>query len=159
MSLDLASHAETKERIPGKILAELESVEDSAEVEEGVRQFIEWVKNGKLEVRVFPSGKLHAKLYVMTFVDGHIDKGRVVTGSSNFSESGLAANLEFNVELKNRSDYDFALAKFNELWQVSRSLAKLCPDHRIPVAIRAVHAVPVIPEVSLRILQGRAKPI
>ena len=52
----------------------------------------------------------------MTFVDGHIDKGRVVTGSSNFSESGLVANLEFNVELKNRADYDFALAKFNELW-------------------------------------------
>ena len=52
----------------------------------------------------------------MTFVDGHIDKGRVVTGSSNFSESGLVDNLEFNVELKNRADYEFALAKFNELW-------------------------------------------
>ena len=111
-----ASHAETKESMPGKILAELENVEDTTEVEEGVRRFVEWVKNGKLEVRVFPSGKLHAKVYVMTFVDGHIDKGRVITGSSNFSESGLAANLEFNVELKNRSDYEFAFAKFNELW-------------------------------------------
>lgn len=52
----------------------------------------------------------------MSFVDGHIDKGRVVTGSSNLSESGLVANLEFNVELKNRSDYEFAITKFNELW-------------------------------------------
>jgi len=26
-------------------------------------------------------------------------------------------NLEFNVELKNRSDYEFALNKFNELWE------------------------------------------
>ena len=26
-------------------------------------------------------------------------------------------NLEFNVELKNRSDYEFALEKFNELWE------------------------------------------
>ena len=26
-------------------------------------------------------------------------------------------NVEFNVELKNRADYDFALAKFNELWK------------------------------------------
>src|SRR5580658_7216614 len=52
----------------------------------------------------------------MSFVAGHIDKGRVITGSSNFSESGLVANLEFNVELKNRTDYEFALAKFNELW-------------------------------------------
>jgi len=60
----------------------------------------------------------------MTFVDGHSDKGRVITGSSNFSESGLAANLEFNVELKNRSDYEFALAKFNELWQPSVEVSK-----------------------------------
>ena len=52
--LDLRSHAEAKEQIPGEILAELESVEDSVEVESSVRQFIEWVKTGKLEVRVFP---------------------------------------------------------------------------------------------------------
>jgi superfamily II DNA or RNA helicase len=114
--LSLPSHAETKEEAPGAILAELETVEDSAQVESGVQQFVDWVKSGKLEVRVYPSAKLHAKLYIMTFPDGHIDKGRVVTGSSNFSQSGLVQNLEFNVELKNRADYEFALAKFNELW-------------------------------------------
>ena len=32
------------------------------------------------------------------------------------TQSGLLDNLEFNVELKNRSDYEFALIKFNELW-------------------------------------------
>jgi superfamily II DNA or RNA helicase len=116
MQFDLRSHAEAKERVPVEILAELEHVEDSTEIETGVRQFVEWVKNGKLEVRVYPSARLHAKLYIMSFVEGHIDKGRVVTGSSNFSQSGLVDNLEFNVELKNRADYEFALAKFNELW-------------------------------------------
>ena len=55
----------------------------------------------------------------MTFVDGHIDRGRVITGSSNFTESSLQENLEFNVELKNRSDYEFAYVKFNELWDKS----------------------------------------
>lgn len=116
MHLDLCSHAEAKEAVPCEILAELEHADDSSDVEEGVRQFIEWVKCGKLQVRVYPSAKLHAKLYIMSFVDGHIDKGRVVTGSSNFSQSGLVDNLEFNVELKNRADYDFALEKFDELW-------------------------------------------
>jgi hypothetical protein len=38
------------------------------------------------------------------------------TGSDNFTQSGLQDNLEFNVELKNRADYDFAIAKFNELY-------------------------------------------
>ena len=65
VQLDLCSHAEAKERVPGEILAELEKVEDSTEIESGVRQFVEWVKNGKLEVRVFPSAKLHAKLYIV----------------------------------------------------------------------------------------------
>ena len=114
--LDLRSHAEAKELLPDEILSELEEVEESPEVEDGVRQFVEWAKSGKLEVRVFPSAKIHAKLYIMTFFEGHMDKGRVVTGSSNFSQSGLVDNLEFNVELKNSADYEFALAKFDELW-------------------------------------------
>jgi superfamily II DNA or RNA helicase len=57
-------------------------------------------------------------------VDGHIDKGRVITGSSNFTESGLQENLEFNVELKNRADYEFAIAKFDELWAKSVDVTK-----------------------------------
>jgi hypothetical protein len=60
----------------------------------------------------------------MTFVDGHIDKGRVITGSSNLTEAGLQDNLEFNVELKNRSDYEFAIQKFNELWAKAVDVTK-----------------------------------
>ena len=53
----------------------------------------------------------------MTFKEGSIDKGRVITGSSNFTKSGLEGNLEFNVELKNSGDYKFAKEKFDELWK------------------------------------------
>ncbi|GAJ06313.1 unnamed protein product, partial [marine sediment metagenome] len=63
-----------------------------------------------------PSANIHAKLYIMTFSESDRDAGRVITGSSNFTKAGLLDNLEFNVELKNRSDYEFALEKFNELW-------------------------------------------
>ena len=38
MKLDLRSHAEAKERVPAEILSELESVEDSGDVEMGVRR-------------------------------------------------------------------------------------------------------------------------
>lgn len=113
------SHAQTKEEVPNEILEELEMAEDTVEVEQGIRKFIEWVACGKLQVRVYPSHKIHAKVYILTFPDGHYDIGRVITGSSNFSQSGFVDNLEFNVELKNRSDYDFALNKFDELWERS----------------------------------------
>ncbi len=110
------SHAEAKEQFSGAVKAEMESSPDNAEVEEGVNKFLEWLKCGKLEIKAYPSQNIHAKLYIMTFVEGDKDTGRVITGSSNFTEAGLVDNLEFNVELKDRADYDFALAKFNELW-------------------------------------------
>ena len=120
----LESHAHVRELLPGEILRELQTSGDSAEIEDGVRKFVEWIKSGKLEVRAYPSERVHAKLYIMTFHDGDRDKGRVITGSSNFTEAGLHANLEFNVELKNRSDYEFALQKFNDLWAKSVDVTK-----------------------------------
>lgn len=113
----LLSTKELKDEFDTKVVSEMEKSPDSRDVEEGVLKFIEWLISKKMEIRVYPSEKIHAKLYIMTFKEGDRDKGRVITGSSNFTESGLSANLEFNVELKNRSDYDFSLAKFNELWE------------------------------------------
>ena len=113
------SHAETKQLVENLITKEFDESEDSKSVEEGVRKFIEWIKNGKLEIRAYPSQSIHAKLYIMTFKQGDRDAGRVITGSSNFSQSGLVDNLEFNVELKNRADYEFARNKFETLWQDS----------------------------------------
>ncbi|MBI4359752.1 MAG: helicase, partial [Candidatus Jacksonbacteria bacterium] len=124
--LDFKSHAETKEEIPGQILQELEQADDfhvrasdAQAKEDGVRKFVDWIRSGKLEIKAYPTNKIHAKLYVMTFHEGDRDKGRVITGSSNFSQSGLQDNLEFNVELKNRADYEFALNNFNRLWETA----------------------------------------
>ncbi len=111
------SDAQVKDKIPKILSKDFETSEDSIKVENGVKKFLEWCSSGKLEVKVYPSRNIHAKLYIMTFFEGDRDKGRVVTGSSNFSKSGLEGNLEFNVELKNRSDYEYALEKFDELWK------------------------------------------
>ncbi|EKD56219.1 MAG: hypothetical protein ACD_58C00265G0002 [uncultured bacterium] len=113
------SHAETKQALEKEITDELENSEDDQKVEAGILKFIDWVRDKKLEIRAYPSQKLHAKLYVMTFAEGDRDIGRVITGSSNFTQAGLIDNLELNVELKNKSDYDFALGNFNDLWQNS----------------------------------------
>lgn len=110
------SSAETKERLGVLVEGEMSESEDNEKVEGGITKFIEWIQSGKLQIKAYPSEKIHAKVYIMTFSDGDRDKGRVITGSSNFTQAGLMDNLEFNVELKNRSDYDFALEKFNELW-------------------------------------------
>jgi len=111
------SHAETKQQIENLVENEMADSEDNRYVEDGVNTFIEWIRKGKLEIRAYPSRKIHAKLYIMTFKEGDRDIGRVITGSSNFTQSGLVDNLEFNVELQRPEDYNFALKKFNELWE------------------------------------------
>lgn len=111
------SHAEVKQGIEENITNEMENSEDSGNVEEGIRKFIEWIKTNKLEIRAYPSQNIHAKLYIMTFTEGDRDVGRVITGSSNFTQAGLLDNFEFNVELKNRADYEYAKQKFEELWK------------------------------------------
>lgn len=126
--LGLKSHASAKEEVSKDALSELEKSADSAEIETGVLKFVEWIRSGKLEIKAYPSGNLHSKVYIMTFNEGDRDAGRVITGSSNLTQSGLQDNLEFNVELKTRADYDFAIAKFNELWAVAVDLSKSYED-------------------------------
>lgn len=113
------SAVETKESIDNDVKNEMENSQDSNDVEEGIRKFIEWIKNGKLQIKAYQNEKIHAKIYIMTFKENNFDKGRVITGSSNFTQSGLVDNLEFNVELKNVSDYEFALKQFGDLWEHS----------------------------------------
>lgn len=117
------SHAEVKDKIRGAVENEMEDSEDNKDVEEGLRKFIEWIRNGKLQIRAYPSQNIHAKLYIITFREGDRDIGRVITGSSNFTQSGLVDNLEFNVELKNFSDYKFAKEKFEQLWEKAVDLS------------------------------------
>ena len=118
------STSEVKENFSDNIKKEIETSDKDKETEEVSRIFIGWINSGKLEIKAYPSEKIHAKLYIITYVEGDRDHGRVITGSSNFTESGLEQNLEFNVELKNRADYEFAFKKFNELWKNSVDVSK-----------------------------------
>lgn len=111
------SHAETKEEFGNAVVAELGNSDDKREIEIGVHKFLEWLRSGKLEIRAYPAQNIHAKLYIMTFFEKDRDVGRVITGSSNFTQSGLSDNLEFNVELKDPDDYGFAKSQFEKLWQ------------------------------------------
>ena len=107
------------DHVKSEIENEFESATDSEAVEEGVRVFIEWLKSGKLEMRLYTEAPIHAKVYIMRKNPEKVldTFGSVITGSSNFSAAGLVNNLEFNVELKDFADVKFALDKFEELWQ------------------------------------------
>lgn len=112
------SHKDVKQTYQDEIINEMKKSEDSYQVEKGVKTFIKWLQSGKIEIRVYPKAPIHAKVYIMR---KDLDKvpdqyGSVITGSSNFSKAGLIDNLEFNVELKDSRDVQYALEKFEELW-------------------------------------------
>lgn len=123
-SIDFETNLKTKEKYSAYVVNELEKSEDSFDVELGVKKFIEFLQSGKLEIRAYPSKDIHAKVYIIRFGEADRDYGRVITGSSNFSESGLVAQREFNVELKNSADVIFALKKFEELWKEGIDISK-----------------------------------
>lgn len=109
---------EATKQFKNTVADEFADVDPSLSVEKGVRTFIDWLKSGKIEMRMYPDAPIHAKVYVLRKDPEHVPDqfGSVITGSSNFSMAGLQNNLEFNVELKDSHDVKFALNKFEELW-------------------------------------------
>lgn len=112
------SSVDGKKIVTKEIEKEFETSAQSMQIEKGVKVFIDWLKSGKLEIRMYTEAPIHAKVYIMRKNQEKVPDmfGSVITGSSNFSEAGLINNLEFNVELKDYMDVKFALDKFEELW-------------------------------------------
>ena len=120
------SHKEVGDSFSELVKDELDESEDNIDVEESIAKFKEWLESKKIEIRAYPDEKIHSKIYIMTADEKtrSFTKGSVITGSSNFTESGLRGNIEFNVELKDEADYDYALEKFEELWEKGVDLSE-----------------------------------
>ena len=114
-SLDFETHQNTRKNYKSNLIGEIETEEETQEIATAAHKFIEFIISGKLQLRAYPT-PLHAKVYINRFKEGDRDFGSVITGSSNFSENGLIAQREFNVELKDPADVKFALERFEELW-------------------------------------------
>jgi superfamily II DNA or RNA helicase/HKD family nuclease len=117
MELQLEASKVTKQQFARDVATEMEVSPDDYATELSVHKFIELIQSGRLEIKAHPSQKIHAKVYISRFRAEDRDFGRVITGSSNFSYPGLLGQYEFNVELKNRVDVEYALDKFNRLWE------------------------------------------
>ncbi len=122
-TLPFRPQAQTVNSFKRIILDQLANADESIEVESAIEQLVRWCQEGKVEIRAYDKARIHAKVYVFTFDKTQINKGHVITGSSNLSVSGLNENLEFNVELKDSRDYDFASTKFEDLWRESVDLS------------------------------------
>lgn len=115
--LDFESQTDIKKQFQNEIEKEFENSDDTANVDEGVSKFKEMLSAGKIEIKACRDKNIHAKVYITRYDEDMPIYGSVITGSSNFTENGLNAQYEFNVELKDTPDVKFALTKFEELWE------------------------------------------
>ena len=115
--IDFETNKQTQDFFGKELITEIQKGANSKIIEDGIETFIQYLKNGKIELKAHPSRKIHAKVYISRYKKEDRDFGNVITGSSNFSESGLVNNYEFNVQLKNAADVNFALERFEELWE------------------------------------------
>jgi len=103
----------------------IQDAEYDKQVEDGMLQLITDIVSGKVKIRVHPKKNIHAKIYIFREENKHDHGyGSVITGSSNLTDAGLSKNFEFNVELRDNTDIDFAVETFNKLWQESIPVAE-----------------------------------
>lgn len=103
----------------------IQEAEYDKDVENGMLQLISDIVGGKVKIRVHPKQNIHAKIYIFREKEKHDHGyGSVITGSSNLTDAGLSRNFEFNVELRENTDIDFATETFDKLWEESVPIAE-----------------------------------
>ncbi len=91
------------------------------------------ISDGKLNVKVYTKGRLHAKAYIFDYgpafdADGkqlpRETSGVGIVGSSNFTLSGLTHNTELNVMVRGNANHSALLDWFNRLWEEAKPFDK-----------------------------------
>ncbi len=116
-----ASAARTAAAV-GETLGAMDQTDAAAEL---VSVLIDLIETGRLSVRVYTRGRLHAKTYIFDYGPAfdtqgqpvpRLEHGVAITGSSNFTLSGIASNTELNVIVNGNENHAALTAWFEALW-------------------------------------------
>lgn len=115
-----ANAEKAQEEFFKEIKKNIQEAEYDKRVEDGMLQLIKDIVSGRVKIKIHPKQNIHAKIYIFREKVKHDHGyGSVITGSSNLTDAGLGKNFEFNVELRDNSDIDFASQTFEKLWEES----------------------------------------
>jgi superfamily II DNA/RNA helicase len=123
--LDFFSNYErTKEDFIREIQKDIAQANYDKDTENGILQFIDDIIQKKIQVKAHPEKTIHAKVYILRPEPfNEHTPATVITGSSNLTDAGLGGgnfyNYEFNVQLTEYPDVQFATAEFEKLWAES----------------------------------------
>ena len=83
-----------------------------------LRQLVDSLKAGNMQVRRYEENFLHAKAYIYTPKDFESnDTAALIVGSSNLTASGLSTNLELNLGCYKKPTIEKAREWYDKLWE------------------------------------------
>ncbi len=93
---------------------------DNQETQKALQVFIQKIIDWTLQIKKTKEPN-HSKLYLFHYYDKYTQQGELpgalITGSSNFTYSGLQWRYELNVRFDDKEVFEKGLAIFNELWE------------------------------------------
>ena len=99
----------------------LAALEQTPEMRALLLCLAEGVAQGRLKVRLYTEGRLHAKIALVSYPKGHADApGVAVIGSSNLTLGGDAHPTELNVALSDAASFREMEQRFERLWDISQ---------------------------------------
>lgn len=101
-------HVSVDRAIGETVMAIRQSISEMQPAEREARTIsvlAELIADGKLDVRVYTRGVLHAKAYIFDYRNPQPNsRGIGIIGSSNLTEPGLTSNTELNVQVDDNAD-------------------------------------------------------
>ena len=96
----------------------LELLDQTDDAQALVLSLADLIAQGKVQVKVYTRGRLHAKAYLFDFDPARIraQTGAAIVGSSNLSLGGVSHNTELNVRVFGDGNHAELSRWFNELW-------------------------------------------
>lgn len=107
--------AETKRAIRES----LSLIDQTDENERTIKILREMIADGRLKIRIYTRGRLHAKAYIFDYPEERYDRGNAIIGSSNLSLGGLTDNTELNAIISGNTNHEKLTEWFNRLWEES----------------------------------------
>jgi len=102
----------------------LEILEPAEQSESTVKGLADLIRQGRLDVRIYVRGSLHAKCYIFHYVNPVPLPGSAIVGSSNLSVSGLVHNSELNLRTVHPADFNKLCEWFEARWEESEPFSK-----------------------------------
>ena len=111
---DMEAVARATAHAIGQTAAALDQTDEAAAL---VGTLVRLIEEGRLQVKVYTQGRLHAKAYIFDYPpDSPYGHGQAIIGSSNFTLSGVSLNTELNVKVHGDANHAELTRWFEALW-------------------------------------------